>query len=143
MAARDEPYGWCSLRLRFDQRELELLSSAEQLRGTSLAHTTRPDVLRTALNLAKAGHKVRAAAPGHSVTFDETELALLVEALRFAGREVPIAARAQDGEHASRQQAILSAFPELIQKGTWRSFGLVRELEALAARLRSALESES
>ena len=26
-------HGWCSLRLRFDQRELELLAGAEQLRG--------------------------------------------------------------------------------------------------------------
>jgi len=34
----------------------------------------------------------------------------------------------------------MSAFPELAQKGLWRSFGLVRELEAVAARLQEALK---
>jgi hypothetical protein len=125
--------------VRFEQRELDLLRSAEQLRGTSLAHTTRPDVLRTALSLARAGHKVRAAVPGHSVTFDEAELALLVEALRFAGQEVPWAARVESDRDTTRRDAILAAFPELVEKGSWRSFGLARELEALAARLQAAL----
>jgi hypothetical protein len=49
------PHGWCSLRLRFEQRELELLRHAEQLRGAVMAHTARPAELRSALTLAKAG----------------------------------------------------------------------------------------
>ena len=139
MAAGDQSHGWCSLRLRFDQRELELLRGAEQLRGTALARTTRPGVLRTALSLAKAGHKVRAATASGSVSLEETELALLLEALRFAVQEVPWAARVQGEDDAARRNAIMTAFPELVEKGAWRSFGLVRELDALAARLKAAL----
>jgi len=52
------------LRLRFEERELTLLKGAEQLRGVALAQNARPQVLRTALNLAKAGHKTGVAAPG-------------------------------------------------------------------------------
>ena len=129
------PHGWCSLHLRFDERELELLKGAEQLRGATMAHTTRPDVLRTALNLAKAGHKVGSAAPGASISLEEGELTLLLDAVRFSSQEV----RPRDSQEAARREAALAAFPELVQKGVWRSFGLGRELDALAARLQSAL----
>jgi hypothetical protein len=127
------------LRLRFDARELELLKAAEQLRGGSLAHTARPDVLRTALSLARAGHKVGSATAGMSVSLEEGELRLLVEAVRFASQEVQHAARVDNRQADSRQAQVMAAFPELTQKGMWRSFGLVRELDALAARLGAAL----
>jgi hypothetical protein len=126
-------HGWCSLRLRFDGRELGLLSSAEQLRGAVLAQTPRPDVLRTALSLAKAGHKLRTAAPGSSVNLDEAEVALLSEALRFAAEEI------RNGHEAARRDAVMSAFPELAQKGSWRAFGLAREIEAITQRLETAI----
>jgi hypothetical protein len=45
----------------------------------------------------------------------------------------------QNGQDTARQNAVLTAFPELVEKGVWRSFGLHRELEAIAARLRAAL----
>ena len=134
-------HGWCSLRLRFDQRELELLKGAEQLRGRAMARTPRPDVLRTALNLAKAGHKVGSAVPGGAISLDEGELKLLLEALRFASQEVPWVARPDSGQDAARRATVISAFPELEQKGMWRSFGLSRELDALAARLATALNA--
>jgi hypothetical protein len=132
--------GWCALHVRFDARELELLRCAEHLRGLALAHTARPDVLRTALTLAKAGHKLGVAAPGTSVGLEEGEVGLLLEALRFATEEVHHAARPQDGQQTPRE-GVLAAFPELVQKGMWRSFGLVRELEALSARLHAALKA--
>ena len=34
----------------------------------------------------------------------------------------------------------MDAFPELVEKGAWRSFGIAREMEALAARLDAALK---
>ena len=135
----DRSHGWCSLRLRFDARELELLRSAEQLRGLTLAHTARPEVLRTALTLAKTGHKLGVAGPGTSISLEQTEVQLLLEAVRFATQEVQYAAHEQVGQDAARRDAVLSAFAELAQKGLWRSFGLIRELEALAARLHGAL----
>jgi hypothetical protein len=131
-------HNWCSLRLRFDERELELLRGAERLRGAAMARTPRPDLLRTALNLAKAGQKVGRSTPGASVVLDEGELRLLLEAVRVAAGEIPFAARPED---EVRRGAVLAAFPELVDKGTWRSFGLGRELEALAARLDGALRS--
>jgi hypothetical protein len=137
----EQSHGWCSLRLRFDDRELSLLRGAEQIRGVSLARTPRPDVLRTALNLAKAGHKLGQATPGASITLDESEVVLLLEAARFATDEVQWAARASDAPHTPRRDAVLTAYPELVDKGVWRSFGLGRELEALAGRLQSALAS--
>ena len=137
----EQSQGWCSLRLRFDERELGLLRGAEQIRGASLAHTPRPDVLRTALNLAKAGHKLVQATPGASISLDESEVVLLLEAARFATDEVQWAARANDGPDTPRRDAVLTAYPELVDKGVWRSFGLARELEALAARLQTALAS--
>jgi hypothetical protein len=127
------------LRLRFDARELVLLKGAEQLRIGAFAHTPRPDALRTALSLARAGHKIDGAAPGASVSLEEGELRLLMEAARFAGQEVQWATRTQSSEDAARQRAVLAAFPELVEKGIWRSFGLHRELEAIAARLQAAL----
>ena len=130
-------HGWCSLRLRFEARELELLHGAEQLRGAAIARSSGRQELRTALQLAKAGQKIGRAAPGTSVTLEESELNLLTEALQFAAREAPAASRF-DAE-APRREAVLAAFPELADT-SWRSFGLARELEALAARLTSALK---
>jgi len=129
------------LRLRFEERELTLLKGAEHLRGVALAQTARPQVLRTALNLAKAGHKLGVAVPGSSVSLEEGELRLLLEALRFATAEVRWATRAQEDHDARRREAVLAAFPELVDRGVWRSFGLSRELETLAARLQTALNS--
>jgi hypothetical protein len=136
---RQASHGWCSLRLRFDARELQLLKGAEQLHGVSLAQTPRPDVLRSALNLAKAGHKLGNSAPGASVSLEESELGLLVDALKFASKEVQLASRTQDGQPSPRRDGVLQAFPELVEKGLWRSFGLVREIDALAHRLQAAL----
>ena len=135
----ESSHGWCSLRLRFDARELELLKGAEELRGANLARTPRPEVLRTALSLAKAGQKLKSARPGSSVVLEESELGLLVEAVRFAMQEVPLAARTDSDER--RRDAVLAAFPELVQKGTWRAFGLGRELDTLATRLDGALHA--
>jgi hypothetical protein len=127
------------LRLRFEERELALLKGAEQLRGVALAHTARPQVLRTALSLAKAGRKLGMAPPGSSVVLEEGEVGLLLEAVRFATDEVHWATRAHEDQEARRREVVLSAFPELVERGVWRSFGLTRELEALAARLQTAL----
>jgi transposase-like protein len=133
--------GWCSLRLRFDQRELLLLRGAERVRGVALAHNARPEVLRTALKLAKAGHKLGRTTPGASVSLEQSEVSLLLEALRFATEEVQwsASARANGEPDARRRDAVLVAFPELVERGGWRSFGLTRELQALTARLASAL----
>ena len=128
------------MRLRFDERELELLRGAEQLRGSAIARSSGRDELRAALQLAKAGQKVGRSAPGGSVSLDESELGLLVEALQFAAREVPAATRV-NGTDVQRRAAVMAAFPELVEKVSWRSFGLGRELEALAARLSAALSS--
>ena len=141
MKSHEHSHGWCSLRIRFDERELELLKGAEQVRGAAFAHTTRPEVLRTALGLAKAGQKLGVAAPRASVSLDESEVGLLLEALRYATDEVRRAAasRPQDNQAAARPEPVMTAFPELVQKGLWRSFGLIRELDALATRLQVAL----
>jgi hypothetical protein len=136
MADAGPPHGWCSLRLRFDERELELLRAAEQVRGAAMAHTARPDELRQALSLAKAGQKLAHGAPGAIIVLDETELGLLLGAVRYAVPQVQAAAR-PSGDHAQ----VLAAFPELVEKGTWRAFGLVRDLETLANRLTAALAS--
>ena len=142
--ARDteQSHGWCSLRLRFDERELELLRGGERVRGAALATRTRPEVLRTALTLAKAGRTLGSARAGSLVSLDESEVGLFVEALRFASEEVQWAARQQNGnahDSRSRLDVVMAAFPELPEKGLWRSFGLVRELDALAIRLECAL----
>jgi hypothetical protein len=127
------------LRLRFDERELTLIKGAEHVRGVALAHTLRPDQLRTALSLARAGQKLGHAQPGSSVSLDETEVQLLFEALRYATDEVHLAARTDHNQDEERHQAVLAGFPELVERGVWRSFGLTRELETLAARLHAAL----
>jgi hypothetical protein len=137
----EQSHGWCSLRLRFEERELTLLKGAEQLRGVALAQAARPQVLRSALNLARAGHKLGVAVPGSSVVLEEGEVGLLLEAVRFATDEVRWATRAQEDQDARRREAVLSAFPELVDRGVWRSFGLSRELETVAARLHTALNS--
>ena len=111
------------------------------MRGVALAQTARPQVLRTALNLARAGHKLGVAVPGSSVVLEEGEVGLLLEAVRFATDEVRWATRAQEDQDARRREAVLSAFPELVDRGVWRSFGLSRELETVAARLHTALNS--
>jgi hypothetical protein len=131
------------LRLRFDERELALLKGAEQVRGSALAHAARPDQLRTALNLAKAGHKLGQAEAGASVSLEEGEVHLLLDAVRSATDEVQRVARLTDHGRDGDQgrDAVLVAFPELVERGVWRSFGLTRELEALAGRLQTALTS--
>jgi hypothetical protein len=138
--AQDGPsHGWCSLRVRFEQRELELLRGAERLRGAAMARTARHDELRKALSLAKAGQKVGRGQPGATVVLEENELELLLDAVRYAISHVQAAARpAEDG--SAERDAALEAFPELVEKGAWRVFGLTRELEALAARLAAALK---
>src|SRR5207245_5706063 len=115
--SHEQSHGWCSLRLRFEERELILLRGAEQLRGVALARTTRPQVLRTALNLAKAGHKLGLAAPGSSVSLDEGEVGLLVEAVRFGTDEVRWVTRAHEDHDPRRRDAVLAAFPELVDRG--------------------------
>ena len=90
----------------------------------------------SALSLAKAGQKVARATPGTPVVLDEAELGLLLDAVRFAVPQVQAAMRASGGDNA----VVRDGFPELAEKGAWRSFGLTRELEALAARLDSALK---
>jgi hypothetical protein len=122
------------LRLRFDARELELLRGAEQLRGAAIARSSGREDLRAALQLAKAGQKLGRSAPGGTVSLDEGEVELLVDALRFSARE--LSGRSEGtGE---RSAAVVAAFPEL-QENSWRSFGVARELEAVAARLAAAL----
>lgn len=129
------------MRLRFDQRELALLQAAEQVRGVALARTPRPADLRTALSLARAGHKLTAAAPGASVSLEEQEVNLLLAALRFTLDEVQQASRSENDQQRRQRDAVAAAFPELTELGGWRSFGLTRELEALTARLQTALAS--
>jgi hypothetical protein len=138
---REQAHGWCSLRLRFDQRELALLLAAEQVRGVALAHTPRPEDLRTALSLARAGRKLAVAVPGASVSLEEGELNLLLAALRYTTDEVQRASRTQNDQESRQGKAVAAAFPELVELGGWRSFGLARELQALAARLQTALTS--
>jgi hypothetical protein len=119
-----------------------LLKGAEQVRGVALAHSARPDQLRIALNLAKAGHKLARAEARSSVSLEESEVQLLLESLRYANDEVHWAARTNEDEHdGHRREAVMQAFPELVERGAWRSFGLSRELEALVARLAGALGS--
>jgi hypothetical protein len=131
------------LRLRFDERELEVLRGSEQLRGVRLAQNGRPDALRTALTIAKAGHKLKRAAPGSSVSLEEGELSLLLEAARFAVEEVQFACGQTAAQDGARRDAALEAFPELIEKGLWRSFALTRDLQAVAGRLHAALNAQS
>jgi hypothetical protein len=137
-------HGWCSLRLRFDERELGLLRGAEQVRGASLAHNARPDLLRDALSLSRAGTKLARARPGSSITLDESEVRLLLDAIRFATSEVhwvsDQAAR-QGAPTGERQASVLKGFPELAERGLWRSFAVCRDLDTLAARLQKALSS--
>src|SRR5262249_53918356 len=113
------------------------LRGAERLRGGAMAHAARPAELRTALNLAKAGLKVGRGVPGAMVTLEESELGLLLDAVRFATTEVQWAVRSDADEQ--RRSAVAAAFPELADKGSWRAFGLSRELDALAVRLAAAL----
>jgi hypothetical protein len=137
----DVSHGWCSLRLRFDDRELVLLKGAEQIRGAALAAKPRPDVLRTALTLAKAGQKLAQAGPGASISLDEPEVRLLIEAVRYATDEVRWAARAPEDDRSARREAVMRGFPELVERGAWRGFGLTRELETVGVRLTAALAS--
>ncbi len=133
--------GWCSLRLRFEDRELVLLRGSEKVRGAALARNGRPDELRGALALAKAGQRLRSAVAGPSLVFEEGELRMLVDAVRFANAEVHFASGQHPEDGNGRVQAVLNAFPELVERGLWRSFGLTRELEELAQRLELALRS--
>ncbi len=139
----DADHGWCSLRLRFDERELVLLRAAEQVRGAELARHARPDELRSALVLAKAGQKLRLAVAGPSLVFEEGELRMLLTAVRFAHDEVHQAASQHGDSTDGRVQVVLSAFPELVERGLWRSFALTRELDELGQRLDLALMPRS
>jgi hypothetical protein len=126
--------------MRFDERELVLLRGAEHLRGADLAQHARPVGLRSALTLAKAGHKLRAASPGASLTFEEAEVRLLAEAAHFAVEEVRWAASQRDTQAISaRAKVVLDAFPELVERGLWRSFSLTRELAEMAVKLERAV----
>ena len=129
------------MRLRFDERELELLRGAEKVRGAALASHNRPDELRGALSLAKAGNKLRYAVAGPSLTFEETELKQLLGAVRFTEAEVHWTAGQQNEQLDNRARVVVNAFPELVERGLWRSFSLTRELDQLAQRLELALRS--
>jgi hypothetical protein len=131
------------LRIRFSERELALLRGAEEVRGAALAHQPRPEVLRSALALAKAGHKLSASGPHGSISLEQPEVRLLIEALRFATQEVHTIANPSNQVAQSRRDAVLQAFPELADRGMWRSFGLTRELGALADRLGTALRAKT
>jgi hypothetical protein len=133
-------HGWCSLRLRFDERELQLLRGAEQLRGAAMARSSGREELRAALQLAKAGQKVGRSVPGGTVSLEERELRQLLEALHFAAREVPAATRFD--ADAARRAAVFAAFPELAEM-SWRSFAVARELDEEATRLAAALGGEA
>jgi hypothetical protein len=123
--------------LRFEDRELTLLRGAERLYGTGLTRDARPEQLRQALNLSRAGQKLGHASAGASISFEESEVGLLVSALRYAHDEIGWASRSNDPDQA-RREAVLVAYPELADQG-WRSFALNREIDALATRLQGAL----
>jgi hypothetical protein len=129
------------LRLRFDGRDLSLLRGAEQVRGAALAHHARPEELRDALTLSRAGSKLAHASPGASVNLEESEVKLLVAAIHFATSEVHwVSDQANQARPSGERQAsVLTSFPELTERGLWRSYGLCRDLENLAARLQHAL----
>ena len=129
------------MRLRFDERELQLMRAAEQVRGAALARQARPDELRDALALARAGQKLRSAAAGPSLVFEEPEIRMLLGAVRFAHDEVQRAASARDGPTDGPTLAVLNGFPELVERGLWRGYALTRELDELAQRLEAALRS--
>jgi hypothetical protein len=132
--------------LRFEERELGLLRGAEQVRGAALAHNARPDLLRDALSLSRAGAKLGHARPGASVTLDESEVKLLLDAIRFATAEihwVSDQAARQAGAANERHKAVLSGFPELVERGLWRSYAVCRDLDGVAARLHKALAATS
>lgn len=138
--------GWCCLRFRFDDDELALLAAAESLRGTALAKAGRPDSLRDALALAKAGRKVARATAGSMVSLDEAELRLVSAAIDYAAGEVRWlgdAGEASDRASVERRDAVGKTFPHLVQQGAWRGFGLRRALEALSERLTAALGATS
>jgi hypothetical protein len=127
--------------MRFTERELTLLRGAEHVRGQALAqHAGRVD-LRAALTLSRAGHKLRGASAGPALVFEEPELRAVVEAVRFARDEVQYAAGSQVGAADARARIVLEAFPELVERGLWRGYGLSRELDELAQRLDLALRS--
>jgi hypothetical protein len=133
--------GWCSLRLRFDERELILLRGSEQLRGLALARAAKPADLRAALNLARTGQKLGRVGPGSPVVLDEPEVGLLLDALGFARTELQWAMRGASAEDPARRGDVLTSFPELGEKDAWRSFGIAREMESLQTRLQTALAS--
>jgi len=136
--------GWCCLRFRFDDDELALLGAAERLRGAALASQSRPESLRDALALAKAGRKLARTSAGAMVSLDEAELRLVSAAVDYAAGEVRWvgdAGEATDRASLERRALVGKAFPHLVQQGSWRGFGLRRALEALGERLTTALGS--
>lgn len=135
-------HGWCSMRFRFEEEEIGILRAAERLRGSYLSRSTRPDALRGAITLARAGQKLVGVGPDTLVTLAETEAQLLAETARFAAAEVRWLAeqadRPLDRQSAARRDAVGEAFPDLLERGAWRAFGLSRALDAVAARLEGA-----
>lgn len=133
--------GWCSLRLRFGADELLLLRTAERLHGSELARQPRPDALREALALARAGSKLAGAEPGEAISLSEAELATLVAAARYAADEVRWLGELggepgpDDRLGAERRERVLQVLPDLAGQGAWRAFGLSRSLEFVAQRL--------
>lgn len=138
--------GWCSMRFRFDEDELSLVRAAEQLRGAALAREGRPASLREALTLARLGARVRKLSPGEQVVLSEADSQLLLSAVRFAADEVRwlgevLESTTEPGSIRDRQaaegrrQALRAVFPDLVQRGSWRGYGLRRALEGLASRL--------
>jgi hypothetical protein len=138
--ARGAPgHGWCSLRIRFDERELTLLKGAEHARGASLAHNPRPDMLRTALALSKAGQKLRHASPGASLTFEGPERQLLLEAVRLANGEIHWAIAQRDSGAVDRKQTS-GRLPGLVERGVaqlWPDARAGRLIQRLDVALRS------
>ena len=137
---------WCCLRLRFDEDELKLLRASERLWGAALARRARPDALREAMALARAGHKVGQAGPDTTATLAESDVQLLAQAVRYAAEEVrwlgEHADQLADRKAIERQGYLGVAFPELVERGGWRGFGLRRGLESLSERLSSALAAK-
>jgi hypothetical protein len=124
-----------------------LLRAAEQVHGAELARLSRPDTLRTALALAKVGRKLERAAPGTSVSLEESEALLLERALRAAAAEVKwLSDRVSETpgrETEMRRETLTRACPDLAERGRWKSFGLARDIEAVADRLAAARQGQS
>jgi len=136
---KNTPPAWCSLRLRFEDPQLGLLRSAEQLYGALLARGVKRDTLRDALALAKLGKRLAAATAGEMLVLSESEVKLLVVALRASLAEIhAVSALGAGGDASERAARLREAFPELSDR-MWRAFGVSRELEALTRQIEAAV----